>query len=158
MPTPTRQTRLRFSPPRLPSGDYPATYEELIEILSQSRIEGDLTTPINFGPDEPDTEGREFPWLRTNSQGRTMGWFVWDPSLAGACSGWRCVDCLRVGETKTVIRTSTTVELDREAKGIKPEYGWRIADDGGALDLTDNEAFFLGSSPDWDLYTVYRTS
>lgn len=95
-------------------------------------------------------QDKDKPRFLYDSNDRYLGLAVWMPSLQGWTIGGQ------IGELRTLVRVASTVQVDLENRAMR---GWRLADGeaAGIPDLTANDAFFDGSSPDWDLYTVGYT-
>lgn len=160
--------RATFTLPPLPPNDCFRTPEELREWVQKAVIDVASRQTALFaytaGPASSATpDDRDKPRILFDEQGRFLGIALWVPevqnwSLAGA-----------PGELKQVVRSESTVAEDMEAKALS---GWVLCDGatGGAPDLTPKEvtddggkkhtanptAFFAGTAPDWDRYTVIK--
>lgn len=70
---------LTFGSP--PSGqEFPGTPKLLGDFLANyfSILGGESFIPVNFGPDEPDTDARGYPWFKTDNDGVPIGWYSWN--------------------------------------------------------------------------------
>lgn len=138
--------------PPLPTGESLRNNDELRAWIEKAviSIESQQTAMFSYtaGPVSSATaEDRDKPRFLFNETGTYLGIALYMPanqnwSLAGV-----------PGELKTVIRTASTVEKDMEDKFL---FGWALADgsNGAIPSQITNDAFFQGSAPDWDVYTV----
>lgn len=116
-----------------------------------------FSTQVAFGYtsgplSEATPEQRPFPRLIFTDAGLFVGLGVWDTTLGAWVTG------AVLGELKTIVRTSDTVEQDLVVKGLEGA-GWHLADGTttGIPNLTANTGFFTGTTPNWDVYTVGYT-
>lgn len=132
------------NPPRCPQ-----SLNELFEHLrTGSAIVPDAF--VNFGSAEPTEDGRALPWIRTDANRNPAGLYTYSANLGKWVRDWG----QPVGAIVTVYRSAATVSADREDKGLLD--GWELADGTGAINfnLTSQQAFFQGSAPNWDVYTL----
>lgn len=155
--------------PRLPPGTHLNDEDDLREWLEKAIIaitSQNALFSYTAGPaSSASADDRDKPRFLFDDQGRYIGLALYMPenqdwSLAGA-----------IGEIKTVSRSESTVVADMEIKHLA---GWFLCDGtaGGAPDLTPQEvtdsggdthdadppAFFAGSAPEWDIYSVIKIS
>jgi hypothetical protein len=156
--------------PPLPPGQCLQSAEDLRTWLEQLIIQVASRENAMFGytagpASSAKAEDRDKPRILFDEAGRYLGLALWIPevqhwSIAGA-----------PGETKTVVRSAATVADDMAEKAL---FGWFLCDGShaGLPDLTSKEVtdsaggkhkanpgpFFIGTAPDWDVYTVGKVA
>ena len=144
--------------PNLPPG-FCLTTDNIKSWLSSMAISTKLNASVmqyTIGTmDSASVEDRDKPRFMVDDSGRLLGLAVWMPDAQGWNIGGQ------IGELKTIVRTAASVVLDLAAR---PLAGWKLADGTavGIPDLTPKPSasppyppiYFIGTAPDWTVYTV----
>lgn len=113
----------------VPSGtEFPGTVQGMLDLIAAylGITGGENFTSINFGPDEPDAESRDFPWFKTDMSGSPLGWYSW----SGAA--WTLMP-VNIPSGNTASRpaspTNTNLYFDTDINVLLVYYGsqWRTA-------------------------------
>lgn len=141
--------------PSVSNSQCPQSFADLVKFFNKAVIEFKNNGAV-FGYttgqiDQAASADRGLPRLMFDSLNRFAGLAVWMPETGSWTTGGV------VGELKTLVRTSTTITDDMDAKLLTGT--WKLCDgtNGGVRDLHANDAFFQGSAPNWDVYTVQFT-
>lgn len=150
----------------------PTSIAELLDILRRAEVTfpGANGKLVNFGPDTPSEDFRDLPWIKTDGDRNPLGTFTYSATKGK----WVRDFGVPRGGLLTVFRGESTIQADREAKGLTD--GWELADGTGitSLDLRDSNetqsisvgtataqislpklrGFFKGSAPDYEVYTL----
>lgn len=141
--------------PSVSNSQCPQTFADLVRFFGKATVEFKNNGAV-FGYstgqiDQSAAADMGLPRLMFDSLNRFVGLAVWMPETGTWSTG------AVVGQLRTVVRTSNTVADDMDEKLL---YGtWHLCDgtSGGVPDLHTNDAFFQGSAPNWDIYTVQYT-
>lgn len=152
--------RARLDIPPLPPGECLRDSESLRQWLAESAISIVSRNLALFaytaGPASAATpDDRDKPRILFDEGGRYLGPALWMPDV----QGWSLAGV--PGELKTVVRSKGTVAEDMEAKALN---GWFLADGSNPAlpDLKpapdDANGFFVGTAPDFEVYTVGKVA
>lgn len=131
----------------------------VINISSENALFGYSSGPIS----NADADDRDKPRFIFDDEARFIGIGLFIPEI----QNWSLSGV--IGEIKTVSRSESTVVLDIQKKILN---GWflcdgttpgapdltpkEVTDDGGKKHFANPGAFFTGSAPDWDIYSVIK--
>ncbi len=119
----------QLNPLNVPSGtEFPGTVQGLLQLISEYMEISGLAdfNGVNYGSVTPDPEDRDKAWLRTDSNGNFLGWYVW------------------TGAAWTILPSKALVGTEIERDAITgPQDGWMFHVVGTGLST------FVESENEW---------